>query len=553
MRITALPRNINRAREIVSVLIKYGLAAGINRLDLEFAKDLLKDRMGEGLARHTAEARIRMALTELGPTFIKLGQVLSTRPDVVGIALAEELTRLQADVPADAPDSVRATIESELRRPVNEMFVEFDERPVASASIGQVHRARLPDGSVVAIKVQHRGIEDKMRVDLDILVAAAEWVEQYPEQFPGLRNYRPRATVIEFQRTLNRELDFRRELRNMQQFTSDFAQDKRIHIPRVYPELTTGRVLVMEFLEGIKLADTTQLVGKGYDRAALARRGADLYMEMIFTHGFYHADPHPGNLLVLDHDQIGLLDFGMVGRIDELLLEEIEEGLLAITSRDPMRLTSVITRIGAMPPNLDPSALALDVTDFVNHYTTQPLEEVSIGQALSELTELIRRYQIMLPARLAMLIKVLVMLDGTSKLLSPHFQLSEVFAPYQRRLMWRRMSPARRLRKLRRVTTDLEHLIRVLPRGLTEIFEQVQTGKFDVHLDHRGLEPSVNRLVLGLLASALFVGSTAMLSAQVLSIRSVSIPGALGVALSLMLGMRLLRAINKSGHLDRRG
>lgn len=552
MRITALPRNMNRAREIIAVLIKYGLAAGISRLDLEWAKDLLKDRMGEGLARHSPEARIRMALTELGPTFIKLGQVLSTRPDLVGVALAEELSRLQADVPADPPATVKATIESELRLPLAEIFAEFEEQPIASASIGQVHRARLLSGQSVAVKVQHRAIEDKMRVDLDILLAAADLVEQFPEQFPGLKNYRPRATVAEFQRTLKRELDFRRELRNMQQFAVDFAGDPRIHIPRVYPEHTTGRVLVMEFLEGVKLNEGCRLGNGHFDREALARRGADLYMEMIFTHGFYHADPHPGNLVVIGRDEIGLLDFGMVGRIDESLLEDIEEGLLAVVGRDAVRLTNVITRVGAVPANLDQSALSLDMADFVNHYTTLPLEEINIGEALNELTELVRRYQVMLPARLAMLIKVLVMLDGTSRLLNPQFRLIEVFAPYQRRLAWRRMSPARRLRKLRRISTDFEHLIRVLPRGLTEIFEQVQTGKFDVHLDHRGLEPSVNRLALGMLASALFVGSAWMLAGKVLTAFGVSVPGAVGMLLSLFLGWRLLRAINKSGHLERR-
>jgi ubiquinone biosynthesis protein len=556
--LTSIPqiyRNLNRTVEILSVLSKYGLANWIARLDLEFAKELFKTPNGEVLARHTPETRVRLALGELGPTFVKLGQALSTRADLIGVALAEELQKLQDSLPADRPEQVRATIESELGQSLEQAFAEFECAPLASASIGQVHGARLPSGQRVVVKVRHAGIEDKVRVDLDILTGLAQLAERLPE----FKNYRPQATVAEFQRTLLRELDFLREARSMQQFAQDFAGDPYVKVPRAYPELSTRQVLTMERLDGVKFSETERLKQSGADLDLICRRGAGLYLEMIFSLGYYHADPHPGNIMVLPGNVIGLLDFGMVGRIDEQLREDIEEMLLAIAARDAVHLTYVLTRVGAVPPDLDQAGLSLDVSDFISHYSNLRLDELELSELFNDMIEIIRRYQIMLPARMAMLIKMLVILEGTSRLASPSFSLTEVLVPYQRKMVMRRLSPTRQVKKLRRLYSELERLAAVLPRGVMDILQQVQTGRFDIHLDHRGLEPSVNRLALALITSALFLGSSLMLSQKVpplvniyLVARDVSILGLLGCVVSVGLGLRLLRAINKSGHLDRR-
>lgn len=552
MKISTIPqlyRNLNRWGEILSVLSKYGLADWISRLDLGFAKGLLKDRGGEALAPLTRETRIRLALVELGPTFIKLGQILSTRPDLVGLELAGELQQLQTDVQPDPPAVARATIESELGQSIEELFENYEAVPLASASIGQVHAARLKNGAAVVIKVQHAGIVERIRVDLEILGALAQLAERIPE----FVNYRPRATVAEFQRMLRRELDFGREERYLQQFAQDFADNRAVRIPTVYPDLSTSRVLTMERLEGLKLCDTMRLRASGADLEELARRGADLYLQMIFVAGMYHADPHPGNIVVLPGNVIGLLDFGMVGRLDEQLRDNVEEMLLAIANRDADYVTSIVMRLGAVPADLDYPALSADVADFVAHYATQSVAQFNLSGALNEMTEMIRRYHIMLPARAALLIKVLVMLEGTSRLLNPDFSLMEVMQPYRHKMLKRRFSPMRRLRKMRRIFGELEYLAEILPRRLSDILQQVQAGQFDVHLDHRGLEPSVNRLVLGMLASALFLGSSLLLSHNVPPLlANVSVLGVTGCGLSLALGLRLLRAINKSGHLDRR-
>ena len=545
MKITTIPRlyhNVNRARVIVSVFSKYGLADWISQFDLDFVKGILRDRDGEALARHTRERRIRLALAELGPTFIKIGQLLSTRGDVVGVKLADELRQLQDDAPADSPDVVRGVLEAELGQPVDALFDDFNDTPLASASIGQVYRAKLKTGERIVVKVQHVDIEHIVREDLDILAYLAQLAEHIPE----FSSYRPVATVAELQRAVLRELDFGREERNLQQFSIDLAHNPNVHVPRPYTELCTPRVLTMEMLDGVKLSEPEKLKAAGFDLGKIARRGSELYLHMI----------------LLPNDVIGLLDFGMVGRIEERLREEIEEMLLALVNRDSGHLTSIIMRVGSVPPGLDESALATDVADFVDHYGSQSLKQFDLSGALNEMTETIRRYQITLPVQVAMLIKVLVTLEGTAKLLSPKFNIIEVIRPMQRRIIQRRLSPVRHLKRLRRFYGELEHLADILPRRLMDIVEQIRSGKFNVHLDHRGLEPSVNRLVLGMLTSALFLGSALMLSRNVppllfrdevpLGLQDVSIFGLLGCVVSLILGLRLLRAIGKSGHLDRR-
>jgi ubiquinone biosynthesis protein len=551
MKLTSLPqfaRNANRLGEIVAVLSKYGLADGIDRLGLGVARGLFKGSDGSRLSEQTREKRIRLVLSELGPTFIKFGQMLSTRPDVVGPALAEELTLLQNCAPADPPDRIRSIIEAELGQPVEELFAHFDPEPLASASIAQVHQARLKSGELVVVKVQHVGIEAKIRVDLDILLGLARLAETY---MPELKQYRPRSTAAEFQRVILRELDFGREERNLQQFVHAFAANPTVHFPHPHPDLTTSRVLTMEFLDGVRLADSDSLRTLGLDLEQLARRGALVFLDMIFRDGFFHGDPHPGNILILAGGVIGLLDCGMVGHLDESLREALSEMLVAIGRRDAQYLTSIIVRTAVTPSDLDETALSNDVAEFLAYHASQSLEQFNLGRALNELTELIRRHQIVLPAGLAMLIKVLVMLEGTSRLLSPRFELAGLIREYLQRTAWRRFSPVRRMQGWLRFYREWRHLGEILPRNLTAILSQVQRGKFDVHLDHRRLEPSVNRLVLGMLTSALFLGSAVLESLRVPPVvADVSLTGLAGILLSALLGLRLLWAIRKSGKLD---
>jgi ubiquinone biosynthesis protein len=533
-------RNVRRIGEVVSILAKYGLAAWLSHTEFKSPKRFFTGKEGELLAEQSHATRIRLAVTELGTTYIKFSQMLSTRPDLVGQEVADELAKLQHGVPPDAPEVARATIAAELGRPVNEIFAEFDATPIGSASIGQVHGARLPDGRRVVVKVQHPGIESRIRGDLDILQKLAGLAEKSAE----LKRYQPAAVVQEFQRSLSRELDFSREERNLQQFATNFAADPTVHFPQAIPELCTSRVLTMESLTGVSLREAGRLDQLGVDREELARRGATIWMDMVFRDGFFHADPHPGNLLVLQDGAIGILDCGMVGRIDEALRETIEEVMIAVANHDGPHLARLIMDLCSAPPDFDEGAFSSDVADYVAFYGSQSINRLQLGGALNEMVRMISRYHLILPSGVSSLIKMFVLLEGTARLLSPAVNMLELIGSYQREILRRRLSPRAQWRKWQRALGEWRHVGESLPRGLNEVFKKIQSGTFDIQLEHRRLEPSVNRLVMGMITSALFLGSAMLWSNQVPPVvGGFSVAGVLGCGLSVALGSRLLKKI----------
>ncbi|HEV7281418.1 MAG TPA: AarF/ABC1/UbiB kinase family protein [Pirellulaceae bacterium] len=560
MKFSAIPqtyRNVKRAGEIFAVLGRNGFGDWLARAGAYIDSKIPRRQIDAAVVGLTFEARVRKTLVELGPTFVKLGQIASTRPDVFGVRLAEELRGLQSNVPADPFPAVRTLIERELGQPLEDVFLDFDEEPIASASIGQVHRARLLSGQEVVVKVQHIDIEATVNADLEILAALARLAERL-EDFAA---YRPVATAAEIARTIRRELDFGREERQLQQFGMLYDRLPTVRIPTVDSELCTGRVVTMERLDGVSVAEREKLIVSGANLDEVARRIGDVYVQMIFRHGYYHADPHPGNVLVLPGNVIGLLDFGMVGRIDERLREDIQEMLLAIAHRDVQLLTSILRRIGEVPFDVDVTAFSIDVTDFVDSYSTVSLSEFDVAAALSDMVEIIRRHRITLPSQVGLLIKTLVTLEGTVKALSPGFSLMEALEPMQRTLMLERLSPRRHLRKLRRFMYEAEQLAEYLPQRLMDILQQIQLGRFDVHLDHRRLGPTANRLVLAMLTSSLILAGSILLSQQVPPVlfptntyaggmHRVSLWGVAAMVLSMLLGIRLFVAMNRSGNLD---
>ena len=569
-------RNSARFREVVSVLAKYGFADWLKDTNAEWARSLLKDAQVHKLGELSREARIRQAVTELGTTFIKLGQVLSTRPDLVGNELADELAELRTGTPPDPPDVVRATIEQELGGTVDELYDEFDEQALASASIGQVHKAKLREGTAVVVKVQHPGIEERIRNDLEILERLAGLAEKYSAQ---LRQYRPVETAADFSRTLLQELDFRREQRNLERFRRNFNDDSGVRFPEPYEKLSSQRVLTMDMFEGLNMSDGAALRSADLDLETLARQGANLFVEMIFRDAFYHADPHPGNLMVLAGERatgqpenagadsqlqqsaesgspsavIGVLDCGMVGRLDEPLREEIERALLGVVQGDSETVVEIIMRRGATPDDLDPDGLRVDVEDFLDEYTQQSIDQFDLSGCLTGVVEIIRRHKIILPAKIGMLFKVLIMLEGTAQQLSPNFSLAELIEPYGRKSFQEKYSPQRLFKKLQSRYHDWDKLIEILPRDAADILHRLKKGSFDVHLNHRRLETTVNRLVMGILTAALFMGSTSLLSAKVPPLAwGISIPGAVGCAIAAWLGFRLIRAIKRMGDIQQK-
>ncbi|MBE7497424.1 MAG: AarF/ABC1/UbiB kinase family protein [Verrucomicrobiaceae bacterium] len=547
--LSRLERHAKRIAEIAAVLGKYGLADLFGGFKYAWLQDRLKSADGRSLTEGvTQAARARMALTELGTTFIKLGQMLSTRADLIGPELTEELSQLQSNVPADAAEVARATIESELGRPVAALFAAFEDEPLAAASVAQVHAAVLPSGRSVVVKVRRAGVAEQAATDLEIVQALAELLEKHS---PALRSYQPLALVRQFRRTLLRELDFSYERQNLEEFARNFADDPTVCIPEVFPELCSHQVVTMERLEGIMGTDIEGLRQCGEDLGEFARRGANMYLEMVFRDGFYHADPHPGNLILLPGNVVGVIDCGMVGRMDEDLRDEVEALLLGIVEQDSQLVAEQVLRLGAVPPDCAREKLRADLQDFMADYTGLPLNEIRVGAALSNLVEIIRSHHVVLPPALALLLKTIIVLEGTSRRLSPEVSLTELMQPYCSRLMLRRLSPGRMARSARRAYRSWNRLLTALPRDLADLLSRFRDGTLTVHLDHRHLDPIVNRLVLGVLTAAVFLGSTELWSRDAKPLLyGVSVFGALGYAVSLYLGWRLLRAIRKSGNIQ---
>lgn len=546
--LSRLERHAKRLGEIATVLGRYGLADLFGGFNYPWLKDRLLSSDGQKLSDITTEAKVRMALTELGTAFIKLGQMLSTRGDLVGPALATELAELQANVPPDPTETAIATIEADFGRPVAELFAEFAEKPLASASIAQVFAARLHSGEEVVVKVLRAGIFEKVTTDLEIVHGLAELLEKHS---PMLRPYQPVGIVRQFRRTLLREMDFTYERRNLEDFAGNFAGDETVHIPQVYPDLCSRRVVTMERLCGIPGSDAQALKNSGEDLTEFARRGANMYLEMVFRDAFYHADPHPGNLMLLSGCVVGVLDCGMVGRIDDELREDVEALLFAIVEHDSSQVAEMVLRLGAVPPDCQRDRLRIDLDDFLSDYIGHSLHDIDVGAALSSLIEIIRRHHIVLPPPLALLLKTIIILEGTSRLFSPEVSIAELMSRYYPSMIRRRFSPRRVIGKTRRMYRDWDRLIGIMPRHLSELLARMRDGTLTVHLDHRHLDPVINRLVIGVLTAALFLGSSELWSRQAPPLLfGVSVFGALGYLVSVFLGWRLLRAIRKSGNIS---
>lgn len=537
-------RDARRLAKIATVLVKYGVADWLGGLHIEWLQGQLVSFDGSRLGKVSHEARIRLALTELGATFIKLGQVLSTRGDLVGPELADELGKLRSNTPPDPPETIRALIKAELGKPVEELFSAFEDKPLASGSIGQVHRAKLLNGQPVVVKVQHKGIEETIVSDLSIMAYIAEFIQNNLARF---RNYQPVAAVREFRRTIQRELDFSSERRNLEAFAHQFASDRTVHFPITYPDRSSRRVLTMEMLSGISFEDAPGLRQSGRDLNEIARRGANVYLEMLFRDGFYHADPHAGNLILLDDDVIGIIDCGMIGRVDETLREEIETMVGGIVRKDAQEVTDAVLRLGVTPADFDLASMRSDINEFIQEHGTRPLCDFNLSAALNEMTDIIRRYHIILPSNAALLLKTLIMLEGTSRLMNPTFSLAELMQPYEEKSIRKRFSFQHWWARVKRSYHDWDRLLETLPRDLKDILRRVRTGNYEVQLEHHRLESTVNRLVAGLLTAALLVGSAQLWSRDVPpTLHGISVPGVLGYMLALFLGFRLYRAIRKS-------
>ncbi|AXE32322.1 ubiquinone biosynthesis protein UbiB [Chromobacterium phragmitis] len=512
-------RDLPRLREISGILIRHGLGEFAQRLKLpramEKAGEWLNLSLPENESGQPTAVRVRLAFEELGPTFIKLGQILSTRVDVFPPDWIEEFEKLQNRVPPVPAEAVRRLVKEALGSEPGELFAEFDMRPIGSASIAQVHRARLKDGSEVAVKLRRPGIAEKVEADLRILAHLAHLLEL---EFPELRRYQPSGIVAQFSRSLRRELDLAIEARNMERFAKDFTDDPFVTVPQVHWAYTNAAVNVQSYVDGVPASDLARLRDSGLDPVLLAQRGADAVLKMILINGFFHADPHPGNVFFLSEHRIAFIDFGMVGRISHVRRDEIVDLLSAVAEHNEHGIIDVLIEWTGNTP-VDMQKFADEVGEFMFQYEHVPLKGLNISQLIADIMALIRNHGIVLPPDMAMLFKALVTLEGLGRQLNPEFQLVAHITPFVKELIVARYHPAALLKRGRQSLSEGLEMISGLPRDLVRVGRDMRHGKFRVNLDlqrldnfGKQLDRSSNRLTMGIVTGCLIIGSSIVMT-----------------------------------------
>ncbi|MEA3240007.1 MAG: AarF/UbiB family protein, partial [Pseudomonadota bacterium] len=438
-------RNIKRYRQIIGVFISYGFGGIIEQLNIDYYLALGKNiitlnRSGrKQLIRYNNAQRFRMALEELGPTFIKLGQLISTRHDFIPPAVISELKKLQDNVPPFAYEEVVMVIESSIDAKIHEVFPEFNVEPVAAASIAQVHKARLISGEQVAVKVQRPGIAATIETDIDIMMNLARLLARHVQE---LQIYDPVGLIKEFAKTIRKELDFQIEGRHADRFAANFKDDANVFIFSIHWDVSTREVLTMDWVEGIKIDQLPALIEAGLEPKIIAENGATLILRQVLEFGIFHGDPHPGNLLVLPGNVIAPLDFGIVGHLDEELKQLVLDLVLAIINRDIRQLTNILSTVGVIDEDLiNMRELHADLYDFVDRYYGIPLHQLEVAILIKDFIAITSHHHIRFLPDMMLLVKTLVTIEGVGRNLNPDFDMISHASPFVKELLAKRMSP----------------------------------------------------------------------------------------------------------------
>lgn len=546
--------DLGRLQEITRILVQSGFEDLAQRMGLlgllQRTGRLLRIERAERITEGGTAQRARVALEALGPTFVKLGQLLASRTDLMWPEWVEEFSLLQSRVGTVAWEKLRPQLEEDLGAPPEQVFTDLDIEPLAAGSIAQVHRAKLPDGRSVVLKIRRPGIDKKVASDLRLLERLAEIFER---EITELRRFRPTMVVRQFARSIKAELDFMIEARNTQLCAHNMAEVEDLVIPDVFSEYSSRRLLVLSYIEGHP-ADAF-IRGErrdDFDPVHVANVGADTILRMVFIHGFYHADPHPGNVLFLAAGQVALLDFGMVGRLSDERRQQFTLLLAAVIERDEEGLVDTLLE-WSDGGETDIEVLQQDCNDFLDRYTARELKDLNVAGMLEDITRIVRENDLILPADVAGLIKVFLTLEGLGRRLDPSFSLDAHLEPLARRMMLEMRSPRRLVARNWR---DLRRLAIALPRDLRKVVQRLRRSGFKMEFDlqrlddfGRQLDRSANRITVGLITSALIVGtSIAMTIDSGPTIFGLPILGLFGFGTSFAIGLMLLWSILRSGN-----
>lgn len=548
-------RDFKRLREITSILMRYGWGDVAERL----GKKSWISRIGSWVAPELSqeildlppEVRARLAIQELGPTFVKLGQVLATRPDIFPPAWIAEFAKLQDQVPPVAFDLLLPELEKALGKSPFEVFKDLQTEPIAGASIAQVHLAKLPDDTPVVLKVRRPNVRESIDADLRLLSHVGRLLEK---ELPQIRRFQPGKIIGQFSRSLKRELDLALEGRNTDRFRRNFAEDPNVSFANIHWDYTSESLLVMDFIKGIPANDLDAARAADLDLKTLAELGADTVLKMVLIDGFFHADPHPGNLFFLPENRLAIIDCGMVGRISLERRGEIANLLAALVSRDIDKLRDILI-VWAGDVRIDEGKLSADVDEFISNYDNAPLKHVKFSNLLNDLTNIMRENHLTVPPDLTMLFKALVTLEGLGRQLDPDFQIVHHLTPFVRKIIIDRYMPKALFKRTQRSAVSLFNSLSGLPGDISLVLREAAKGGLKVNLDlkrldHFGhqLDHSTNRLTIGMITAALIVGSSIVMTVKGgPTLFGLPAFGFLGFFLAFIIGIGLMISIWRSG------
>ena len=550
-------RSLGRSRQIATVLLNYGFGDVVERLGLmryiRWGKRMLFRRRAEQETRLTRPQRIRMALEDLGATFIKFGQVMSTRPDLVPPDVIAELTKLQEGVPPFSSETAIETLEKELDGSVSQLYAEFDPQPLAAGSLGQVHRARHFDGTQLAVKIRRPYVVRDVERDLELMLELATMVERH---LPEAEVFDPTGLVQQFSRSIRREMNFVREARTVEEFARLFSHDATLAVPKIYWDLTSDAVITMEFIEGLRVTDHQGLLSLGLSPKAIAANGARIFFKQAFELGLFHGDPHPGNIRILPNGTLGLIDYGMVGRLEEDRREQLVDLFLCISQRNVKGAVDLVLIVGKPSQEVDRGLLQSDVRDFIESYYGVDLDRIRMGKLLSDFVAILSNHGIRYPADLMLLIRATITLEGVGRELDPEFNLAQHLAPFIERVVRERYNPRRLAQRWMYEGETLLRALHDMPLHIERTLKKLSHDELKIQFEHQNLDYLVteldrsgNRIVVGLVMSSLIVASALIVrSGTVSGVNStwITIPVFI---LSSLLGVWLVYGIFRSGRL----
>lgn len=525
-------KNMKRVNEIVDVLRKYEVEYLIEQSSFLKRLPFRKRKEEELDLDDTFEMRIRLSFEELGATFIKLGQLLSTRPDLVGQELAYELTKLQDDAPPIPFETVKEIIESELDDDMENLFAEFEEKPIGSASIGQVHKAKFHNGTEVAVKVQKPGVEELIDTDLDIMHFFAGRVNQFVRRS---RVYNFPAIISEFERSIKMEIDYKYESSNISHLKNDFKNDRTVYVPQVYNRYTTSKVLTMEYIRGKKVSEIMENP-EGYDPKLIAKRGLDSYIKQILFNGFFHADPHQGNIMIMPNNVICYIDMGSMGVMDEDFRNDLAQLFQFIISKNVNGIINQLNYMDILDRGVPVKDLKYDINSMVNRYYGAELDNFTSG--VDDLMNLMVKYEVSLPREFVLMARGFSLIEDMGMKLDPEFDVFNEVQPLAKKLISKKLSPKTIFDYMQHNVVEVEHFMRTLPHDINDLIYKIQNDKISIELKIKDLTFLINQISISIIIAALLVGSSLVIMSDVgYEIFDIPILGLIGFSISLILGI----------------